>query len=178
MSKPEFKVGQRWDIVFGEWVQNDESGQFPVVAENNIEETICAATGVLHSRTLVGKPWRLRTQDCIMLSLDYFDENHGTEYAKIYSNLSGDRFRELLLNGVHPQFDEHPDWVIIEDVNSIQKFDILVYHLNNITTLRSPHIAIAIGDNKIATMLPRKLSSVDPLELDKVIRVYRNIRYA
>ena len=178
MSDIEFEVGQRWDIVEGEWVQNDESGQFEVVDQPHVIDTIHAETGNLTHRGWVGRKWSFRKEDCISICAEYFDEAHGTQYCQEYMNVPGPKYRECVLGGINKYFDSHPDFFIVEDHNDIRQYDLFVYQLFDIDDLRSPHVALNIGDDKVITMLPFKLSSIDPLERDKIIRIYRNVRYA
>lgn len=170
----EFEVGQRWDIVEGEWVQNDTSGEFEVVDQPHVIDTIHAETGNLTTSKWVGKPWQFRRQDCISVAAEYMDDKYGTEYYKEYMSVTGPVYRQHVLNGVASYFDSHDDFYVIEDHNDIQVDDVLVYAMPDVNDLSSNHIALYLGDDKVFRQPPFKMTSIDPIDRDMVIKVYRS----
>lgn len=175
MSEVTFELGQRWSIVNGDWVRDDENGQFPVIEKENVEDTICASTQRLATRGYIGKPWAFRRCDCISVAAEYYDDKHGTEYYKEYMSIPGPVYREHVLNGVSAYFDNHPDFYVVEDMNDMQVDDVLVYAMPDVNDLTSNHIAIYLGDGKIFRQPPFKMTSIDPIDHDMVIRIYRGV---
>jgi hypothetical protein len=173
----EFELGQKWSVVYGEWIQDDVNGDFEVVDKAGIEDTINKNSGLLCTKRWVGKGWQFRKLDCVSLAAEYIDLGLGTNYWEYYMNeVKGEFYRNHLHSGIAGYFDEHmTDFKIVEDSNDIRKYDVLVYQLWDIDDLQSPHIGVYIGDEKLLTIDPGKMSSEDPLDRNKVIRVYRCI---
>lgn len=175
MSEVTFEVGQRWSIKNGDWVRDDENGQFPVVELEHELETICASTGQLTTTSYVGKPWSFRRQDCISVAAEYWDDKHGTKYYQEYMSIPGPIYRKHVLEGVSAYFDNHPDFFVVEDINAMQVDDVLVYAMPDVNDLSSNHIAVYLGDGKIFRQPPFKMTCIDDIDLSMVIRIYRSI---
>jgi len=165
-----FEVGQKWSIVQGEWVRDDENGAFPVVEQDYVPETINAKKQQLYTRTHVGKSWSFRRTDCITVVAEYLDDKYGTDYYKQYMTTTGPEYRKYVLEGMTSYFEAHPDF---ESVTEMQVDDVLVYAMPDVYDERSNHIALYIGDGMVFRQPPFKMSSIDPIDPEMVIRIFR-----
>lgn len=166
-------MGERYDIVWGELVRNDESGLLEVVDTPGIHNTI--HNDIIYSRDWIGKTYTIRHSDCVTLIAEYLDVKYGTDYLRQYSTMRNREFVVYLQQGIRAWFDEHEDFSIIEDFTQRQVDDIIIYDmLDKVDYIDNTHIGIVLEDDKILHHVPNRLSSVDAIEEDRIVGVYRN----
>jgi len=165
-----FEVGQKWSIVQGDWVRDDENGNYPVVDDPYMNDAINVSTGFLNTKSYVGKQWSFRRCDCISVAAEYMDDKYGTKYYDEYMSVTGPVYRQHVLNGVASYFDSHPDFEVVTDM---QVDDVLIYAMPDVYDERSNHIAIYLGDGMIFRQPPMKMTSIDPIDESMVIKIFR-----
>lgn len=170
----ELELDQRYDIVDGEFVRNDETGRFVVTDQQGVDDSIYLPKRQLVTSSWLGKPYRWRRQDCVSVIADYIDEIYGTTYWKQYMKTPTTLYSQCVLEGMKVWLDASDDWDRVWDLTDLQKHDVLIVDLEGYTDDNSPHCQLNLGDGTVFSQPHMKITSIDPLDNEIIQRIYRN----
>lgn len=164
------KLGAKFDIVNGELVES-VNGLF-IVSDKYTDYVIYlnkltkTASIVAPQKSFLGRSYRLRHLDCITLFAEWLDDHYGSTWGNIYNKLSNREFYRYYKSGMSLWYEDNG----FTQVEKPKHGDCLVYAYKPKVI---SHVGICLDGDKILHHLPYKLSSIDSIEPDKIIGVYR-----
>lgn len=175
------KVGSKYNISNGVIVESP-SGLFTVTTvfqDNSIYlNTLNKSVVLIVSKNLfIGRIYSRRSiesdnipkANCIKLFTDYMDYVYNTDFfSKSYKELTSRQYYEIAKAGINDYLISKGFFeVSIEDRATN---DVVFYSYDNETQI---HLGVLVEQNKLLHHLPDKLSSIDKLDINKVIRILR-----
>lgn len=169
-SKFADKIGAKYDIVKGVLVQS-ETGPFTVTETLNncciyVNKTAKTVQLIVPDDMYIGKTYGLRHSDCVQIAFRWSDENQSTELLKVYRSTPHKKFYEYYMRGISDWFVDNN--FIRQTVPSIGDFIVYEYQPE-----AKSHIGICVAPGKILHHMPNKLSSIDTIDTNKIIGIYR-----
>jgi hypothetical protein len=165
------KIGTRYNIVLGKLVESTE-GQL-VVSDNFTASNIIYVNKlnrtvelVIPKELYIGRSYHLRKSDCISLIAEWLTNNTQTDFNKIYSKISNKVFMEYYKNGIDTWFEQNGFYQVPTPIVG----DCIVYAYKPAVI---SHAGIYLENNKILHHIPYLLSSIDDIEAEKILKVYR-----
>lgn len=165
------KLGTRYDIVNGELTESP-AGELVVTddfAESNAIYLNCITKTfnlIIPKKNYIGRTYILRRSDCISLVAEWLSNNTSTDFNKIYSKITNKAFMKYYKEGINYWFEENN----FIEVTSPEVGDCLIYAYKPAVI---SHAGIFLENNKILHHIPYLLSSIDRVDMTKVIGVYR-----
>jgi len=164
------KIGVKYDIVNGNLVQSN-TGPFTVTETLNncciyVNKSAKTAQLIVPSSMYIGRPSILQNYDSVKLALEWSDKNQGTNLLSIYKNYSTKKFYDYYSNNIG-------DWFIdigLSKQTEVTVGSFIVYKLNEDI---SSYIGICVAPEKILHHSYGKLSSIDNVEYNKIIGIYK-----
>ena len=165
------KLGTRYDIVngiltespAGELVVTDNFAESNAIYLNHITKTVNL---IIPRKNYIGRTYILRRSDCISLVAEWLSNNSDIDFNKIYSKITNKTFMKYYKEGINYWFEENN----FIEVTSPEVGDCLVYEFRPEVI---SHAGVFLENNKILHHIPYLLSSIDRVDMTKVIGVYR-----
>ena len=165
------KLGTRYDIVngiltespAGELVVTDDFSESNAIYLNRITKTVSL---IIPKKNYIGRTYILRRSDCISLVAEWLSNNTSTDFNKVYSKITNKAFMKYYKEGISYWFEENN----FTKVTSPEVGDCLIYAYKPEVI---SHAGVFLENNKILHHLPYLLSSIDNVDMAKVIGVYR-----
>jgi hypothetical protein len=167
------KLGTRYDIINGELTESP-SGLF-VVSEEFKDYTIyinkqnLTATMIAPRLAYIGREYRIKVRDCISLIIDWYKHNRNIDWTRDYNGISISKYLDYYQNGVDSLLIQY-GFTEVEDKTNLEIGDFLIYKIDDTQFVNT---SMYYGNGKILQQLPDKLSSIDPIDFTKIVRVYR-----
>lgn len=165
------KIGIKYNIVLGKLVEDTEgtitvSDNFTasnIIYVNHANKT---ANLVIAKEEYVGRSYALRKNDCISLIAEWLTNNTNKDFNKVYSKISNKVFMEYYKKGIDIWFEENGFTQVTTPILG----DCLVYAYKPDVI---SHAGIYIQQDKILHHIPYLLSSIDSIDAEKLLKVYR-----
>jgi len=167
------KLGTRYDIINGELTESP-SGLF-VVSEEFKDYTIYInkqnlTVSIIAPRlSYIGREYKLKVRDCVSIIIDWYKHNRNIDWTSDYNRISISKYLDYYVNKIDNLLIEY-GFIEVEDKINLEIGDWLIYKIDNQGAVNT---AMYYGNDKILQQLPNKLSSIDPIDFAKVVRVYR-----
>ena len=167
------KIGTKFALVRGEFVENKE-GDFTVslnFAQYSIylnkQNRTCIP--IAPTKSYLARQYVLKKSDCITLFCEWLDDHAGTKFGNIYDNISNKEFLKYYKSGMRLWYEDNN----FTEVSIPQVGDCIVYtdSINNIVPIN--HVGVCVDNDKILHHLPRRFSSIDTIDYNKIIGCYR-----
>lgn len=167
------KLGTRYDIINGELTESP-SGLFVVSEEFKdysiyINKQNLTASIIAPRLSYIAREYKIKVRDCVSLIIDWYKHNRNLDWTIDYNRISISKYLDYYLNGIDGLLIDY-GFTEVADKTNLELGDWLIYKLDDVEVVNT---TMYYGNGKILQQLPDKLSSIDPIDFTKVVRVYR-----